>query len=135
MRFMIITSLRTNHLSGAAFDWYASYLAAFEARNIERYLSYLAEDCVVQTNSRMPLYGHAGLRDPVQRYFEAYAVVHDLLNIYGDDNQFAAEMLTHYTPRGASKPISIPTVSIYDRAASGTIHAMRHYVDDTPLSA
>jgi hypothetical protein len=132
---MILTSLRTNQLTDAGLQWYGAYLAAFEACDVDAFLSFLAVDCVVQTNSRLPLYGHDGLRETLYRYFHAYDVVHEPLNIYGRDDQFGTEMLTHFKPRGQNTPIVIPTVSFYDRGAAGLLQSLRHYVDDTPLSS
>lgn len=132
---MILTSLRTNQLSGAGMDWYARYLASFEACDVDTFLSFLAVDCVVQTNSRMPYYGHDGLRKTLQRYFEAFEVVHEPINIFGCDDQFGTEMLTHFRSRGGAEPILIPAVSFYTRTRSGLLNSIRHYVDDSPLSS
>lgn len=131
---MIVTSIRTNQLTDAAFEWYARYLESFEARNLDAYLSFLAVDCVVQSNSRVPYYGHDGLREALERYFDAFKVVHEPINIYGRDDQFGTEMLTHFKPKGASEPILIPSVSFYDRKRNGLLRSIRHYVDDAPLS-
>jgi hypothetical protein len=131
---MIHTSIRTNQLTDAAFEWYARYLESFEARNLDAYLSFLAVDCVVQSNSRLPYYGHDGLRETLERYFEAFEVVHEPINIYGSDNQFGTEMLSHFIPKGGRERIIIPTVSFYDRKRDGLLHSIRHYVDDAPLA-
>lgn len=131
---MIVTSLRTNQLSAPEFEWYGRYLEAFEVCNLDAYLSYLSEDCVVQTNSRVPYYGRDGLSDVLERYFDAFTVTHELLNIFGDDRRFGTEMLTHYAPRGGGGSIIIPTASFYDRGADGMLLSVRHYVDDRPLS-
>ncbi|MGH6949521.1 MAG: nuclear transport factor 2 family protein [Vitreimonas sp.] len=131
---MILTSLQTNQLTDATFEWYARYLESFEARNLDAYLSFLSVDCVVQSNSRLPYYGHDGLRETLQRYFEAFEVVHELINIYGCDDQFGTEMLTHFTPRGKNEPVVIPTVSFYERKRDGLLRSIRHYVDDAPLA-
>ncbi len=131
---MILTSLRTNQLTAAAFEWYARYLEAFESSDVEGYLSFLDENCVVQANSRVPYHRHDGLRETLHRYFEAFAVVHEPINIYGCDDQFGVEMLTHFTPRGQSEAIVIPSVSFYDRSPEGRLQSLRHYVDGAPLS-
>jgi hypothetical protein len=131
---MIVTSLRANQLPAPEFEWYGRYLSAFEACNVDAYLSYLAKDCVVQTNSRVPYYGRDGLSEALERYFDAYSVTHELLNIFGQGGQFGAEMLTHYTPRGGGESIIIPTASFYDLGADGLLQSIRHYVDDRPLS-
>jgi hypothetical protein len=132
---MILTSLRINQLSDAGMDWYARYLESFEACDVDAFLSFLAVDCVVQTNSRVPYYGHDGLRRTLRRYFRAFEVLHEPINIYGGDNQFGTEMLTHFRPRGGGEAIVIPTVSFYDRSKNGLLNSIRHYVDDSPLSS
>lgn len=131
---MILTSLRTNQLSEPEFEWYRRCLEAFESRNIDAYLSHLAEDCVVQSNSRVPYYGRDSLREPLKRYFEVYSVTHELLNIFGNDRRFGAEMLTHYASRRGKETIIVPTASFYDRDSGGMLQSIRHYVDDKPLS-
>jgi len=131
---MILTSLRTNQLSEPEFGWYRRYLEAFESGDVDAYLSHLAEDCVVQTNSRMPYYGRDSLRAPLKRYFEVYSVTHELLNVFGHDRRFGAEMLTHYAPRNGDEMIIVPTASFYDRDGDGMLQSIRHYVDDKPLS-
>jgi hypothetical protein len=134
-RGMILTSLQTSQLSDPAFEWYRRYLETFESRNIDAFLAYLAEDCVVQSNSRMPYYGRDSLKEPLKRYFEAYTVTHELLNIFGDDRRFGTEMLTHYASRRGEETIIVPTATFYDRDRDGMVQSMRHYVDDKPLSS
>lgn len=133
---MILKSLRINQLSPEAMDWYTRYLAAFEAMDADAFFAFLAEDAVVQVNDRLPYYGHAGARASLERYFRAFdRVVHEPLNIYGADNEFGVEMLTHFTPTGRAAPIVVPSTSFYTRGAAGLLISIRHQVADAALSA
>ena len=123
---MILASLRTNQLSPAAAEWYLRCLSAFETQDVDAYFMFLADDCIVQTNSRVPYYGHDGLRKSLRRYFMAFeAVEHEPLNIYGRDDQFGTEMLTHFTPVGGKPTIVIPSTSFYDRGPDGLLRSIR----------
>jgi hypothetical protein len=133
---MILRSLRTNQLTPAGMDWYTRYLHAFESLNLETYFAFVAPDAEIHVNDRMPYYGRESVRASLQRYFAAFdRVEHEPLNIYGTDGEFAAEMLTHFTPAGRATATMVPSTSFYIRNASGLLSSLRHQIDATALSA
>ena len=43
--------LRINQLSPTAYTWYLQYLEALDAKDISAYATFLADNCVMQTNN------------------------------------------------------------------------------------
>lgn len=131
---MILKSLRINQLSPEAMDWYTRYLAAFEARNADELFAFVAKDAVVEVGGRLPYYGQNALRASLDSYFKAFdRIEHELLNIYGADNEFGAEMLSHFTRAGHAEAVTVPSATFYSRDNEGLLTSLRHQIDDTAL--
>ena len=113
---MIQSSLRINQLSSAGLDWLSRYLSEIEARNLDGAVEFFHDKAVTQVNDGLPLHTKVAVQGLLQRYFENFAQVeHELLNAFGTDTQFAAEMLCHYTPAASGKRITMPATAIYER--------------------
>lgn len=127
--------LRVNQLSPAAFAWYQAYLAALDAKDIERYGMFLADGCIMQTNNQPPVSGKAAVVAALGQYWGTFGTLeHDLLNIYGTDERFMLEALNHYT-RADGKPVTLRAVALTDRNAAGLVSSFRLYTDTQALFA
>jgi hypothetical protein len=131
---VILTSLRTNHLSEAGLRWYAGYLEALDARDMERLLSLVAEDASLQVNNQMQAYGRDAIATAVGAYWHGFrSSHHEPLCILGSDTDFAVEVLCHYT-RLRGDVFTIPACSFKTRNAAGLMTSVRIFADISPLA-
>lgn len=120
---------RVSQISQATADWYARVVSAVDSRDLDAFLAHITDDCTIQVNDALPVYGKAAYQDAMVRYYGAFdKTEHEILNLYGDDEHVVAELLCHYTPQGASKPVTMPAVAIYDRNGDGLLTSIRLYV-------
>ena len=130
---MIIANLRINQMSPEAFAWYCAYITAMDNADLKAVLACFHEDCALQINNHLPLHGHEPIAAAFERYYEAIeSIEHDLLNIYGTDQQFCVEMLCVYKRRDGTS-VTLPAAVFMDRSADGRITWARSYIDATPV--
>lgn len=126
-------NLRINQLSSKTYEWYLAYLQAMDTKNIERYSTFLADDCVMQFNNNAPVQNKAVIVQFLSDYWTTFNnVEHDLLNIYGTDSSFVLEALNHYR-RNDDKAVTLRAVAFTDRNEEGLATSIRLYTDTTPL--
>lgn len=126
---MPLASVRTSQLPATALDWYGRYLAAVGERDLEGVLSFIDDDCIVQVNDQLPHYGKAAITRAVELYYETFACVrHEVLNLFGFEQQFSVELLCHYECTQGGARVTIPAAIMYDRGANGLFTSMRLYV-------
>ena len=125
--------LRHNQLSPDAFAWYRRYLAALDAKDVDAFTAFMAEDCEMRFNSDEPVRGRDAIRAAPTAYWSSFATIeHDLLAIYGDDHAFMLEALNYYTlPDGP--PLTLRAVALTDRDARGHVTSFRIYTDAAKL--
>ena len=110
-------------------------LAGFDTKNVEVYGTFLANDCVMQSNNNPPVEGKAAILQGLSYYWSTFdSLTHDLLNIYGTDSSFVLEALNHYK-RNDGKVVTVPAVAITDRNKAGLVTSIRLYSDTTSLFA
>lgn len=127
--------LRINQLSPKTYEWYLAYLQAVDTKDVEVYGTFLADDCVMQSNNNPPIRGKAAILQGLSDYWTTFdRLTHDLLNIYGIDSSFVLEALNHYE-RHDGKVVTVPAVAITDRNEAGLVTSIRLYTDTTPLFA
>ena len=127
--------LRINQLSEQAYNWYLSYLQALDAKNVEAYGAFLADDCMMQQNNADPVKGKAAILAGLAQYWNTFgSLEHDLLNIYGTNSAFMLEALNDYT-RKDGKPVTLRAVALTDRNEAGKVISFRFYTDTSPLFA
>ncbi|MFN6526709.1 nuclear transport factor 2 family protein [Nostoc sp. ChiSLP03a] len=125
--------LTINQLSPKTYEWYLTYLQAIDTKNIEVYGTFLADDCVMQSNNNPPIQGKAAILQSLSEYWITFdTLTHDLLNIYGTESSFVLEALNHYK-RNDQKVITVRAVAITDRHETGLVTSVRLYTDTTPL--
>ena len=125
--------LARNDLSADGFDWYLRYLAALDAKDLDAYLAFFADDAELWMNNHGPVAGKAAIAGMLGPYWQSFgALEHDLLAILGDDREFALEAVNHYTRLDGSA-VSLRAVAITRRDDRGLVRAARVYTDASPL--
>lgn len=128
-------NLRINQLSPKTYEWYLAYLEAMDSKNVERYGTFLADDCVMQFNNNAPVQDKGVIVQFLSDYWATFdSIEHDLLNIYGTDSAFVLEALNHYK-RNDGNNVTLRAVAFTDRNEEGLATSVRLYTDTTPLFA
>jgi hypothetical protein len=128
-------SLRINQISESAYERYLQYLQALDSLDIEAYANFLADDCEVQSNNSPPMKGKEAITQGLGAYWRSFkALEHELLNIYGTDQNYVLEAINHYT-RLDEKKVSIRAVAFTDLNEAGLVKSVRFYTDTTPVFA
>ncbi|MEO0882426.1 MAG: nuclear transport factor 2 family protein [Pseudomonadota bacterium] len=124
---MKLDSLTRNDLSPDGFAWLQSYLGTIDARDIEAYGDFLADDCSLRMNYIPVMDGKANVLMMLGSIWTSLAdMVHEPLMILGDDHDFALETIHHYTiPSGKQTPI--PATEFISRNAAGRVNRIRIY--------
>ncbi len=125
--------LRVNQLSTPVYQWYAASLATMDAKDVEGYGSFLADNCEMQINGNPWIRGKITILETLNAQWMSFdSMSQDLLNIYGNDTSFALEAVNHYR-RNDGRMVNIPTVTITDRNEAGLAVSIRIYADLQPL--
>lgn len=125
-------SLTRNDLSAEGFDWLQSYLSVIDARDIEAYDPFLAEDCSLRMNYVPIMQGKSNVLMMLGSIWSSLAgMEHEPLMIVGDDRDFALETIHHYTiPTGKQTPI--PATEFISRNSDGLVSRIRIYCNADP---
>lgn len=134
---MDLGKLRINQLSSDSWAWYQDYLTVLDAYDVEGYAKFLADDVQVQFNNDQPLVGLDTTRAGLGQFWGSvtgmgYTLLHEPLNIYGDDEHFVLEALNHYDKPGAPR-VTVRATAWTDRGSDGKVTAVRLYQDLSPL--
>ncbi len=130
---MITKNLRINELGDEAFETYLRYLRALDAKDIETYATFLADDVSIQFGNAPALHGKRDVIDMLGGYWQSFRTIeHDLLNIYGSDDAYVLEALNHYE-RHDGKKITVRAVAFTDRDPNGLVTSIRIFGDTSPL--
>lgn len=128
-------NLRVNELGPAAYERYLDYLAAMDAKDLDRYGTFLADDVVLQMNNADPTVGKDAVLAGLGAYWPSFDTIeHELLNIYGDDRRYVLEALNHYTTHDGRR-VTLRAVAFTDTDADGRVQSVRLYTDTAPLFA
>ena len=130
---MITASLRLNQLSPSATDWYAGYLTALDSADPDAWTKkYLHPECVINVNNDLPVDGVGEIKARLALQWATFTSIrHEPINIYGNDNQFAVEMICHYERRDG-KRADVPLATFIDRDGSGRATVINIYIDPKP---
>jgi hypothetical protein len=134
-----LDELRINQLSADGWAWYQEYLDRLDAYDLDGYTRFLADDVQVQFNNDAPLSGLPSAREGLGQFWGSvtgmgYALLHQPLNVYGDDEHFVLEALNHYDKPGSPR-VTVRATAWTDRGADGKVTAVRLYQDLSPLYA
>ena len=132
----MLDGVRINQLSDEATSWLAGMLRALDAKDVDAYTGYMADDVeVVFNNGDVTMRGRAQVRDGLARFWQSFGSLrHEELNIYGTDRHLVHEALNHYTTLDGRK-VTIRAVAWIDRDADGQVTSLRVYNDQSPLWA
>lgn len=131
---MNTANLKINQISLQAYEWYLGYLEAIDSKDLQKYGTYLAEDCVMYQNN-VQVENKDAILEGLSQYWQTFAsLTHDLLNIYGTDSSFVLEALNHYQ-RNDGGAVTVRAVAITERNGLGLVTSFRFYTDTTPVFA
>ncbi|MBX7481666.1 nuclear transport factor 2 family protein [Qipengyuania qiaonensis] len=132
---MITSNLRINQLSPEAYETYRAYLAALDARDVEAYGEFLAEEVSMQFGNEDPVQGKAAVLAMLAGYWQSFASIeHDLKNIYGTDESYVLEADNHYG-RHDGRRVTVRAVAFTDRNEEGLVINVRVFGDTSPVFA
>lgn len=134
---MDLGRLRINQLSSDGWAWYQKYLDVLDAYDVEGYAGFLTDDVRVQFNNDEPLTGLTTAREGLGRFWGSitgmgYVLLHEPLNVYGDDQHFVLEALNHYD-KPDSPRVTVRATAWTDRREDGKVTSVRLYQDLSPL--
>ncbi|MEM9797449.1 MAG: nuclear transport factor 2 family protein [Pseudomonadota bacterium] len=130
---MITSNLRTNQLSQPAYGTYLRYLEALDAKDIDAYAAFLADDVSIQFGNAPAIEGKAAVVEMLGGYWQSFkSREHDLLNIYGTDDTYVLEALNYYE-RHDGKKVTVRAVAFTDKNAQGLVTSVRIFGDTSPL--
>jgi len=134
---MELGKLRVNQLTAAGWDWYQRYLTALDAYDVDEYASYLSPGVSIRFNNDAPLEGVDVAKKGLGEFWGSvtamgYRLVHEPLNIYGEDRRFVLEALNHYDA-GDGRRVTVRATAWTDRDDDGKVVSVRLYQDLSPL--
>jgi len=140
---MLLNKLRVNQLSADGWAWYQQYLGALDNYDLTGYTAFLAADVTVQFNNDEPMVGTDAVAVGLGGFWGSvtgmgYRLVHEPLNIYGEDHRFVLEALNHYirdADGAGGRPITVRATAWTDRNPDGRVQSVRLYQDVSPLYA
>lgn len=123
-----------NQLSDEASAWLQTVLDALDAKDVDAYTSFMADDVkVIFNNGDMTMRGRAAVRDGLDQFWQSFGTLaHDELNVYGTDRNFVHEALNYYTSLDGREVI-VRAVAWIDRDDGGLVTSLRIYNDQSPL--
>ena len=113
---------------------FENLFASIDAKDTERFLSFIVEDASFRFGSAAPVKGHAAIRAAVEGFFASFAGLQHVLQrqiVDGDDVVCEGEVT--YT-RHDSSTITLPFVNVFQLQDS-LISNYRIYIDIGPLYA
>jgi ketosteroid isomerase-like protein len=127
-------NVRINQLGPEATRWLHEVLTALDAKDVDAYTGFMADDVEVSfNNGEMTMRGRDAVRDGLARFWQSFGTLtHDELNIYGTDRNLVHEALNYYTTLDG-REVTIRAVAWVDRDDDGNIVSLRIYNDQSPL--
>ncbi len=130
---MKTNNLKTNQLSATAYETYSAYLQAMDNKDVETYGTFLAEDVEMSFNNDSFGKGKEPILKGLAKYWQSFvSIEHDLLNIYGTEENYVLEALNHYK-RHDGKDATVRAVAFTDLDKDGKVMSVRLYMDMNPV--
>lgn len=129
-----LANVRINQLSSAATAWLQEVLQALDAKDVDGYTAFMADDVEVTfNNGDMSMRGRDAVRDGLSQFWQSFGTIeHEELNIYGTDHHLVHEALNHYTTLDG-RGVTLRAVAWIDRDDDGMVTSLRVYNDQSPL--
>ncbi len=130
---MITSNLRINQLSETAFDAYLRYLKVLDAKDLDAYAQFLANDVSIEFGNAPAVKGKKAVVEMLGGYWQSFkSIEHDLINIYGSDKAYVLEALNHYVRHDGTKA-TVRAVAFTDKNEDGLVTSVRIFGDTSPL--
>lgn len=116
-------------------DWITDYYADVDALRLESYLDRHTDDAEVVFGNNPPAVGRQAIGEAIGGFWSMIGGLrHERRNLWFVDDGATAvlEVLVHYTTKGGAE-VSLPCVSLLDRAADGKVRSLRVHIDLAPL--
>jgi phage gpG-like protein len=127
--------LKTQALSGAAFQWLQNKYLAVDGRNRVDFGKHLAENCTLQFGNNPLAVGKEELLNGIGQFWKSInGLNHNFVNVVGTDNHLVLEALIDYT-RTDNKVVQIPCVTMIERNDEGLATSIRIFLDVAPVYA
>jgi SnoaL-like domain len=119
--------------------FYRHYLEVLDRYDLDGYTSLLADDVAIQFNNEAPMVGVDVARVVLSQFWSSvtamgYTLLHEPLNIYGDDQHWVMEALNHYDTADGRR-ITVRATAWTDADADGKVASVRLYQDLSALYA
>ena len=136
---MNLDQLRINQLTADGWAFYKQYLEVLDRYDVEAYTALLADDVRIQFNNDEPMTGREIAKAGLGRFWASvtamgYTLLHEPLNIYGDDQHWVMEALNHYDTADGRR-ITVRATAWTDRGSDGKVASVRLYQDLSALYA
>ncbi len=136
---MNLNQLRINQLTSDGWAFYRQYLEVLDRYDVDAYTSLLADDVQIQFNNDPPMTGRQIAMAGLSQFWGSvtalgYTLLHEPLNIYGDDQHWVMEALNHYDTTDGRR-ITVRATAWTDRGADGKVTSVRLYQDLSALYA
>lgn len=130
---MNLDQLRINQLSSDGWEFYRGYLEILDRYDVDAYVALLSDGVRIQFNNDPPLVGREVARAGLGGFWESitamgYVLLHEPLNIYGDDRHWVMEALNHYDRAGGQR-VTVRATAWTDRGDDGGVTSVRLYQD------
>lgn len=129
-----LENVRINQLSPQGTAWLEQVLKSLDAKDVDAYVGYLADDVeVLFNNGDMTMRGRDQVREGLRQFWRSFGTLeHDELNIYGTDRNLVHEALNYYRTLDG-RDVTVRAVAWLDRNDDGLIASMRIYNDQSPV--
>mgnify|MGYP001616674576 FL=1 len=78
-------------------EWHERFAQALASRDLETYLAFLHDDCTLQINNGLPLYGKLAIRASYAAYLQTFRSLRtEIIALMSVDRQSTVEALLHY---------------------------------------
>ncbi len=126
-------NLKINQLSAEAYEQYLAYLTAMDNKDVDAYGQFLADDVEMFFNNKAFGQGKETILQGLGNYWQSFDTIeHDLINIYGSDDNYVLEALNHYKRHDGTVAM-VKAVAFTDLDDKGKVKSVRLYMDTTPV--
>ena len=118
-------------------DWITDYYADVDGMDLESYVERHTDDAEVVFGNNPPVVGKQAIGEAIGALWSSIAGLrHERKHLWFVDGGDSAvfEVVSHYTTKGGAH-VSMPCVSLLDRAPDGLVRSLRVHIDLAPLWA
>ena len=116
-------------------DWITDYYADVDGMRLQAYVDRHTDDAEVVFGNNPPAVGRQAIGEAIGGFWSMIGGLrHERRNLWFVDEGRTAvlEVLVHYTTKGGAE-VTMPCVSLLDRAADGRVSSLRVHIDLAPL--